>query len=234
MGPRKIEFTIHSTLVAKQSPKLNALVTNGMKESVEQCAHWEDEDAETFQRFAEFVYSGKYAVDSPRKRGSDSAAGKKRKLPEDPYRESLSYGRRLWRDNIWEGFEKMHAAPPLDATPSRTRPEEDYTPVFLAHAKMYVFADYHDIKALRTLSLQYLRRLLTVFELRMESAQDVVELLDYGFSNTHEAEGSVNDLRELLSLYAAYKLDLLWKKDSFRDLVESKCSLALVRQFLKG
>ena len=55
VGPRALEFMIHSALVAKQSPKLNALVNNSMKESKEQRADLKHEDPETFLRSGDFV-----------------------------------------------------------------------------------------------------------------------------------------------------------------------------------
>lgn len=35
VGPERLEFMIHSELVAKQSEPLRALITNGIKESLE-------------------------------------------------------------------------------------------------------------------------------------------------------------------------------------------------------
>ncbi|OAR00958.1 hypothetical protein LLEC1_01675 [Akanthomyces lecanii] len=60
IGPQKTEFTIHSALVAQQSPAMAALVTNGMEESLWGCASLPQYDVETFVRFVEYVYTGEF------------------------------------------------------------------------------------------------------------------------------------------------------------------------------
>ncbi|KAG7406168.1 hypothetical protein Forpe1208_v013821 [Fusarium oxysporum f. sp. rapae] len=61
VGPEENEFTIHSALVAKQSPVLNVLVNGPFKEALEQRVKWTDLDEATFLSFWEFAYSGNYA-----------------------------------------------------------------------------------------------------------------------------------------------------------------------------
>ncbi|KAK2925628.1 SKP1/BTB/POZ domain superfamily [Fusarium oxysporum f. sp. vasinfectum] len=61
VSPEETEFTIHSALVAKQSPVLNVLVNGPFKEALEQRVKWPDLDEATFLSFWEFAYSGNYA-----------------------------------------------------------------------------------------------------------------------------------------------------------------------------
>ena len=60
VGPEKKEFTVHSALVAQQSPTLAALVNYGMKESLEGYASLPQHDVETFVRFIEYTYTGDF------------------------------------------------------------------------------------------------------------------------------------------------------------------------------
>ncbi|MCJ1392038.1 hypothetical protein MMC18_004905 [Xylographa bjoerkii] len=54
-------MTIHSALVAEQSPALRSLVTGNMEEARTGHVTWDDVDEETFARFAQFVYTGDYS-----------------------------------------------------------------------------------------------------------------------------------------------------------------------------
>jgi hypothetical protein len=53
-------MTIHTALVAEQSPTLRNLVVGFMEEAQTGTAVWEDTDEGTFARFAQFVYTGDY------------------------------------------------------------------------------------------------------------------------------------------------------------------------------
>ncbi|KAJ3496614.1 hypothetical protein NLG97_g2531 [Lecanicillium saksenae] len=65
VGPKKQEFYIHTSLLASQSPALNALVYGQMKEAVNGCAIWEDISEDTFIRFGQYVYTGDYDGAAP-------------------------------------------------------------------------------------------------------------------------------------------------------------------------
>lgn len=56
--------TIHTVLVARQSPTLNALVSGSMGEVETGTARWEDVDEGTFARWAQFMYTGDYTSPS--------------------------------------------------------------------------------------------------------------------------------------------------------------------------
>lgn len=53
-------MTIHTALVAEQSPTLRNLVVGFMEEAQTGTAVWENTDEGTFARFAQFVYTGDY------------------------------------------------------------------------------------------------------------------------------------------------------------------------------
>ncbi|PHH58776.1 hypothetical protein CDD81_4588 [Ophiocordyceps australis] len=60
VGPSQAEFTIHSSLVAHQSPALEALVNGDFKESSDFCVKWDDIDDIVFSSFWQFAYTGDY------------------------------------------------------------------------------------------------------------------------------------------------------------------------------
>ena len=62
VGPEKIPFRVSPLLLAEQSDPLNAMVSNGMKESQEKVAYLPEEEPEIFQYFLDWGLFGAYRV----------------------------------------------------------------------------------------------------------------------------------------------------------------------------
>jgi hypothetical protein len=56
---------MHSVLFASQSPVLDALVNNGMKQTTEQSVTWDHISEHTFSKFCQFAYTGSFAIEAP-------------------------------------------------------------------------------------------------------------------------------------------------------------------------
>lgn len=138
---------------------------------------------------------------------------------------------------LWQNFnERAEAVSLPEFQPRENRePCEDYTEVFLCHARLYVFADVYDIPPLRNLSLHKLQRTLARFTLYDERVGDIIELLRYAYSNTAERTVSMEKLRSLVTHYAACKVEDLSGNDQFGSLLEEFGDFAkdLVHYMLK-
>ncbi|KAI9777302.1 MAG: hypothetical protein M1816_004801 [Peltula sp. TS41687] len=112
---------------------------------------------------------------------------------------------------------------------------ENYTDVFLCHARLYVFAVMYDIEPLRNLCLHKLQRTLAKFTLFRERVGDIVELLRYAYDNTSDRDGQTDGLRSLLAHYAACQVEDLARSDNFELLFGGDGSFArdLVQYMLK-
>jgi hypothetical protein len=102
-------------------------------------------------------------------------------------------------------------------------PEEDYTPVFLGHARLYVFAEKWGIDALKNLTLYKLHKTLTAFKIYKARRGDIAELVKFAYSNdnTPDLEDGVDELRALIVHYVTCKLE---------SLIESPYILAFLEQ----
>lgn len=109
----------------------------------------------------------------------------------------------------------------LRAPPPRPNdsPQEDYTNVFLSHARLYVFADKYDIEPLKVLALEELHATLAPHTLYEARTGDVITLLRYVYDNTAESTEGVEDLRTLMTQYVGWKMDILIKDEDFKDLM---------------
>jgi hypothetical protein len=105
----------------------------------------------------------------------------------------------------------------------------NFAPVFLAHSRLYVFADKYAIKPLQRLVLQKLQQTLVRFELYPERVEDVVELVRYAYSDDNIYSDGTDELRALVAVYMASRIDKLNQSDSFLTLLED--GGAFVRDF---
>ena len=103
--------------------------------------------------------------------------------------------------------------------------EEDYTPIFLGHARLYVFADKYDIIPLKALVLAKLHDTLCKFSLYEARFGDILELVRYVYENT-PSRTPRDSLRELVTHYVAYEAKKLAASEQGLDLVEENGSFA--------
>ena len=95
---------------------------------------------------------------------------------------------------------------------------EDYSEVFLSHARLYVFADQYDIQALKVLAMEELHALLAVFTLYKERTGDIISLLRYTYAETNEKD-SGNNLRTLVTRYVEAEIETLIQDDTLGTLI---------------
>lgn len=88
---------------------------------------------------------------------------------------------------------------------------EDYTHVFLSHARLYVFADQYVIQPLKALALEELQLTLASYTLYPERTGDIIALIRYAYANTCEPVADIEDIRTMLTAYMSYEVDTLMK-----------------------
>lgn len=96
---------------------------------------------------------------------------------------------------------------------------ENYTEVFLSHARLYVFAEKYDIQALKTLALEELHNTLKIYTLHRRRTGDIISLLRYSYANTGMPARGGEDLRMLLRDYIGYEMKVLMMDEEFKDLM---------------
>ncbi|KAM3422069.1 hypothetical protein BST61_g2445 [Cercospora zeina] len=146
------------------------------------------------------------------------------------------------RANAWSMFQDMSWSSTSDnrkaAAADQPRPNkeacEDYTDVFLSHAKIYVFADTYAIEPLRILSLQKLHRTLSLFTLFPGREDDIAILLRYTYQNTAEREVKMDELRELVLRYVSCKVEKVRSSKIFKETLraENASSVDLIEMLL--
>lgn len=106
--------------------------------------------------------------------------------------------------------------------PRPNHPSQDFTPVFLAHAELYVFADKYRINVLKQLAVRKLHKTLAIYTIDSTDIRAIIELIRYTFSedNTFDQDNHVEDLRELLIAYTVSEIEIIGKCGQFLLLME--------------
>ncbi|PCG88244.1 Hypothetical protein PENO1_111330 [Penicillium occitanis (nom. inval.)] len=141
-----------------------------------------------------------------------------------PYRE-----RSIWTEHLRDAFVESLAVPlPQQdglvydfSSPRNNLPWQDFTPVFLGQAQLYVLADKYGIEPLRQLVLFKLYQSLKSFNLYPMRLNGVLELVRYVYANTPPKYNDTLDaLRNLVTRYIVSILGQIGDHDLFQDLLQ--------------
>jgi hypothetical protein len=102
--------------------------------------------------------------------------------------------------------------------------DQYFTPVLLAHARLYCFAHLRLIAPLKALTLDKLHKTLLNFKLYAKRIGDIIELARYAYSNPdlpdRNDDGTLDDLRNLVVEYIVCEIDTIGKHDEFVKYME--------------
>jgi hypothetical protein len=229
---------LHAAAVAHQSKALAVLVNGQMKEAHDDCAVWEDTDEQTFVRFSQFVYTGNYdgasphVIDSsPNQPNTLENGGQPARILATPKKNTavvpqFGFKQPSRKDKLWAIFkEHQYLESVADILPMQNKENEDYTEVFLSHARVFVFADYHGISALEALALHKLQTALVAFQIYEARTGDISHLIGYCYENTIQLT-KLCGLRGLLATYAACNIEILHRSTEFQALLETRGDFA--------
>jgi hypothetical protein len=127
------------------------------------------------------------------------------------------------RNYLLDGSPKsqiLHTFEPL----SNSAAKQNFTPIFLAHARLYSFAHLRLVTSLKALTLDKLHKTLMGFELYHNRIGDILELVRYAYSDddlpNRSDDGTVDELRKLVVEYVVCEIDTIGKDDEFVKLME--------------
>ncbi|USW59533.1 Putative SKP1/BTB/POZ domain superfamily protein [Septoria linicola] len=119
------------------------------------------------------------------------------------------------RDQAWDRFTAISPPRPeelpkvsWDCVEPNTDLHEDYTGVFLSHARLHAFALSHDVKGLEKLSLYRLYQTLKSFQLHDERVGDIAALFEYCYGEL-EYHSEAFALRAVVADYVACHVEKL-------------------------
>ncbi|KAF5233577.1 hypothetical protein FANTH_12493 [Fusarium anthophilum] len=219
VGGDAAEYTIHSALVAKQSPVFNVLVNGTFKEALERRVKWADLEESIFLSFWEFAYTGNYT----------NPIQEDKKEESDPTNEELSHWGMAWAhyvrhdpgfsgpssrnapglNGLWQDFVGKHA--PISRLSDEGSIGAD---TLLHHAQVCVLADRYCIDRLMDVLLGKLFLELEATIPWGDSWDAVMELLVL-------ASGKIVPvrLREIVAEYILTQAELFKNEEVFQDFM---------------
>jgi hypothetical protein len=127
------------------------------------------------------------------------------------------------RTYLIEGGLKAQILQQFEPKPN-TAVDQNFTPVLLAHARLYCFAHLRLIEPLRALTLDKLHKTLMNFKLFTARIGDIIELARFAYSNAdlpdRRDDGTIDDLRKLVVEYFVCEIDTIGKCDEFVKYME--------------
>lgn len=227
------------------------MINGHLSEAQQGFAVLDEVDEETFLRFLRWTYTGDYPAREHTIIESEEA---KEELAQDPIPndEWGSWGipkkdkkkKKKTTEPAVKGFlrgsfvsQRRNTGLSTFSVPAARAnkgPEEDYTEVFLGHARIYVISEKYDIAALRKLALQKLQHQLAIHTLYIERVGEITALLKYVYANTmapitsiHEEDG----IRAMLAHYIGVEMANLVKDGEIKNLMLEDADL--LGDFLK-
>lgn len=110
---------------------------------------------------------------------------------------------------------------------ANTEPCEEYTEIFLSHARMYTLADKYSVGSLRQLALQRLHETLVRFTLYDERIPDIICLLSFSYDNTPDRIGSVDELCQLVVKFVCCHIARIHSDARFVDMMKAQGPLSV-------
>ncbi|KAH8819221.1 hypothetical protein F5884DRAFT_7373 [Xylogone sp. PMI_703] len=237
VGENETPMSVHADAFAKQSVVLDRLINGSMKEAQEGTGVWRDVEEETFIRFCQFIYTGDYKAAEHENDSNNPSSPERVKVSpvkrrpdllrepfEQPRRELPPH--RALREEFHSRKYDIQRIPPIANDFFTIRPnkksDENYTPVFLGHAQLYVLAEKYGVTDLKKLVLYKLHKTLDAFTLYSSRTGDVVELARYVFSdeNIPDRPNCEEELRSLVMGYILGNLSDFKTYVKFHKLIE--------------
>ena len=212
------------------------MINGHLSEAKQGFALLNDVDEATFIRFIRWTYSKDYPApeytwaETEEGLGGSKTEAAQEETPSWDDWGSFTPSKKKKKENgsrahtsLKESFisEYDYSNPDTKPGPPRSNlyPQEDYTEVFLSHARLYVFAEKYDIQPLKKLCHQKLQRTLAIYTLYPERVGDITILLKYVYANTAETIDETEDLRTMLAHYVGTEMETLIKHGEIKELM---------------
>ncbi|KAG6218202.1 hypothetical protein E4U34_004234 [Claviceps purpurea] len=243
IGEAKTEFFLHSELVECKSKALGKLVNDASAEGQQGYIGFRDEDTRTFSAFADFIYTADYDIPydlSPPHNGNNSNHRHKENC-ENQARQLEQPDKDKWgrpENGHWWNF-RLHGEyrnirrdcpyyldlPPVGIPCFNTRSmTTDYSEFFIAHAKVFVFAEHYGVAELMGVSMKKLHVALCTFELSEERIEDILALVCF----CYDQQGAER-LKRMVASYSAAIMDVQVSRqvaDGFQALIKERAEFA--------
>lgn len=247
IGETQTPMTIHKALVTENPSSLQDEFTHDWKEAALGASVWNDVNEATFASFAQYLYTGDYAlvldcIEVPPKAAPNHHEKRTDLLPvgedtidnadEDPAddRKWISFSakekpsrRKSGKAGQRSRFYTLSYPQPLSYTSTETRPSSTLDKVYIiqGHARLYVLAEKYELGNLKALVLHKLHSTLChigPLETGSGGAGVFIDLVRYIYKNT-SSRPKTDGLRELIVRYITMEARQIAELEECRCLI---------------
>lgn len=131
--------------------------------------------------------------------------------------------RKISHNDLRDAFARLEYIRPKSTyhfRPKRNEgPTQDFTPVLIGHAELYILADKYGIEPLRQLVLNKLYRTLAGFTVYETDVPCIIDFVKFVYENTPPLTGVIDPLRNLACHYVASILGQIGDLQAFKELL---------------
>lgn len=147
------------------------------------------------------------------------------KLETAPEPKAKKKKRKAKRDILWSDFqESWRVDLPTDVSEEIrdfTKNPKKLGDIFVHHARVYILGDRYGVTRLMNVSFRKLHQTLVAYDVSGERVGEIVALLRFCY-----AELVPERLRQLVIHFSSCNVEILWKDEQFRELLEEYGSLS--------
>lgn len=240
MGEEGKLFFLHREAVSDMSPAFKTMVNETNCEYL----MWPEVRVDTFVSFAQFAYTGDYAVTRHETDGDPVKAGVETEIESesesdsesDPERVVIIYGRpvesRLKERSVKKRSYDMMVFDELPTSPRSNKEKYltmTYSAIFLGHARLHALATKYGAENLQKLALRNIKYVLNHFseiDIYPGCEDSIAKLVEYAFSDSNYPGEVGHGLRKVLLRFVKNKFHWLGWCEGFWPLLESGGVLA--------
>ncbi|KAJ3943074.1 uncharacterized protein N0V96_007307 [Colletotrichum fioriniae] len=204
VGRDKVEHSVHEAVISPLSKPLRALVTNGMRESVEGVVVWADADSDTFALLMEFAYTKDFTIIDEKKktvRSIETAQSLQLRVIYYAWHSESGGSIPGDLDPAWHRLIHTWYSEELAINHIHSR---EY---FMSHARVYILGDRYIIHGLMDACIEKLRRILLRHPFTHEFAQIICDLVVFIWPRTLPND----QFRDVLIDYLRIEFDRAFK-----------------------
>lgn len=216
VGSESKEYFVHRELIESSSKVFKNAFTNNMKESISQTIKIDDFEADTVEKFLEYIYKGQYEFED----GVERVGSEDQEVKFESF--DINTDSNAWQH--FEGFICDGIVRPDSEVPENDHNMIDFTQAFLCHVKLYVFADKYDVEGLATETSTQLHHVLSKFKLFETSIGDFVNLIEYVYDNITKY-WYVDKMKDVICSYSISIMAHLVENKRFVELLNSRPDL---------
>ncbi|KAF8242324.1 hypothetical protein K440DRAFT_664843 [Wilcoxina mikolae CBS 423.85] len=227
VGADMKRYLVHSSLLAAKSETVRVLCEGDWAETHSQEIDWSEWEEATVKHFLEWIYTGSYTT--------SECSETSTKMPPIA-QECQPTPKPTVQNSELDPFRPMTPLSACVTSYSTSRLDNvppdasDIPAIFMAHAKLYVFAQYTITAGLKNTALQRLNKILMKLTHPIED-QSIIDcvskLVEYTYANTNALVNSEEPLRRVISTFCAARYFELQRQPSFQTLLNEGGDFAI-------